>query len=113
MTTPNAQSVEGLRELVKAVVALRSSQENLMHRPDLPNQIPPLPQKGSDLFGLLRMISGNNQQLINLSAPQGKRVRMWDYPAVHHCPVSVQCLAGEDDALVGFLWCHGGTLCPY
>ncbi len=81
-----------------------------MHCPDLPNQIPPPLQKCSDLFGLLRMISGNDQQLINLSAPQGKRVCMWDYPAVHHCPVSVQCLAGEDDALIGFFGGHGGNV---
>lgn len=77
-----------------------------MHRPDLPHQIPPLAYERGDLVGLAIVRLGNVDQQCDLAFHQ-PYIRMWDYPAVHHCPVSVQCLAGEDDALIGFFGGHG------
>lgn len=75
---------------------------------DVVHHQPPLPSQGGDLRGLRRMLLGNVCEDADFSFHQ-PNVRMWDYPAVHHCPVSVQCLAGEDDALVGFFGGHGGA----
>lgn len=80
-----------------------------MHRPDLSHQFPPLPYQGSDLVGFVGQQHSKLEQDADLAFHQ-RPVRMWDYPAVHHCPVSVQCLAREDDAIVGFFGGHGGSI---
>ena len=84
-----------------------------MHRPDLSHQFPPLPYQGSDLVGLVGQHHRKLDQGADLAFHQ-RPVRMWDYPAIHHCPVSVQGLAGDDDALIGFfgghaIMCSNGT----
>ena len=84
-----------------------------MHRPDLPHYIPPLAYEGGDLVGLRRHLLGNVYEQGDFAIHDAK-VRMWDYPALHHCPVSVQGLAGLDDAGVGFfgghaIMCSNGT----
>lgn len=80
-----------------------------MHRPDLLHQIPPLAYEGGDLLGFL----GHGQSEVHQNADLAfhePSVRIWDHPAVHHCPVSAQGLAGLDNAGVGFGGGHWGTV---
>lgn len=73
--------------------------------PNSAHQAQPFLAQAVDFLGLDRMRLGNALQLHNLVFHQ-PQVCMWDYPAADHCIVSVQGLAGEGDAAVGFGWGH-------
>lgn len=72
---------------------------------DIVHDQPPLRSQGGDLSGLRRMMLGNVCEDADFSFHQ-PNIRIWDYPAVHHCPVPVQGLPGLDDALIGFCGGH-------
>lgn len=78
-------------------------------RPYPGHETKPFLSQGADLLDLAGVLLCNTLEHVQLVVHHPK-VRMWDHPAVDHGHVSVQSLAGEDDALIGFGWGHGGTL---
>lgn len=75
-------------------------------RPYPRHQAKPFLSKGADLFDLARMPLRDALKHVQFVVHHPE-VSMWDYPASDHCIVSVQGLAGLDDAAVGFGGGHG------
>lgn len=80
-----------------------------MHRPDLPHQIPPMVDKGSDLVGFPRVNMRDVDQDTEFRIHQPD-IRIKLHSSHEHSLVDRECLAGLDDALVGFFGGHGGTI---
>ena len=80
-----------------------------MHRPDLPHQILPLIDQGSDLLRLPWMSMGNVHQNPELCIHHAQ-IGIELHPGRDHAGIDGQGLAGLDDAGVGFGGGHGRNM---
>lgn len=75
-------------------------------RPNAGHEAKPFLSETNDFLGFIRVHFRNALKKVQFVVHDA-HVFDWHLPCGHHLNVTVQGFAAEDDAIVGFFWCHG------